>query len=45
MLKKLSTKITENQIAFGLKTATVLAATVALFSQDLIILFNDAIQS
>jgi len=45
MLKKMSTKITETQIAFGLKTATVLAATVALFSQDLIILFNDAIQS
>jgi len=45
MLEKISLKFTETHVILGLKTATVLIATIALFSQDLTILFNDALQS
>lgn len=45
MLKKMPIKITETQITLGLKAATVLVAATALFSQDLTMLFSDAMQS
>jgi exosortase len=45
MLEKISLKFTETHVILGLKTATVLIATIVLFSQDLTILFYDALQS
>jgi len=45
MLEKLSSRLTEVHITLGLKTATVLLATIVLFIQDLTIIFNDALQS
>ena len=45
MHEKTLPKFTETHIALGLKTATVLIATIALFFQDFTIIFNDAIQS
>jgi len=45
MWKNLDLHLTETQITLGAKIAALIAATVALFSQDLTILFNDALQS
>ena len=45
MLKNLTANLTITRIAIGIKTTTLIAATIALFSQDLTILFTDAIQS
>lgn len=45
MLKNLSIHLTETRITLGVKIAVAIAAIIALFSQDLTILFNDAFQS
>jgi exosortase len=45
MWKNLTPHLTTTQITLGLKITALIAATVALFSQDLAILFNDALQS
>ncbi|MCJ7431283.1 exosortase/archaeosortase family protein [Candidatus Bathyarchaeota archaeon] len=45
MLRKSWPIFTETRITLGLKIATVLIATIALFSQDLAIIFTDALQS
>jgi len=45
MWKKLHIRPTETGIALGLKTATLIVVTLALFGQDLTIVFSDAFQS
>jgi exosortase len=45
MWKKLQIRPTETGITLGLKTATLIVATLALFGQDLAIIFIDALQS
>jgi len=45
MLKNLSIHLTETRITLGVKVAVAIAATIAIFGQDLTILFNDAFQS
>jgi len=45
MLKKLFIRPEKTQIALAAKIAAIAIATVALLSQDLTILFNDALQS
>lgn len=45
MLKNLSIHLTETRMALGVKVAVAIAATIAIFGQDLTILFNDAFQS
>ena len=45
MWKKLHIRPTETGIALGLKTATLIVVTLALFGQDLTIVFSDALQS
>jgi len=43
MWKKLSVQVTTTQVALAAKILTLLVATIVLFSQDLTILFNDAL--
>ena len=45
MWKRLSLHLTRTRIALAIKIGTVVAATIALFSQDLIMIFNDAFRS
>jgi len=45
MLEKLRVHPTQPQITLGFKTAVIALATLALFNQDLAILFSDALQS
>ena len=45
MLKNLSIYLTETRITLGVKIAVAIAATITLFSQDLAIIFTDALQS
>jgi len=45
MLKNLSTNLTETYVTLGAKIAVATIATIALFSQDLTIIFTDALQS
>jgi exosortase len=43
--QQLRATVTLNHVALGAKLATIIGATVALFSQDLIIVFTDALLS
>ena len=45
MLKNLLMYITETRITLGVKSVVAIVATIAIFGQDLVILFNDALQS
>jgi exosortase len=45
MLKNLSTNLTETYVTLSAKIAVATIATIALFSQDLTIIFTDALQS
>src|SRR3990170_4658097 len=45
MLKNLPIHLTRDYIALGVKIAVIFIAAIILFSQDLIIMFNDALLS
>ena len=45
MWKNLSLHLTETHMTLAVKIATVVTATITLFSQDLTIIFSDALQS